>query len=263
MTTVLQSHTFRLAAAVAIALAASHGAVAAEINVMTSGGFTAAYKDLTPDFERSTGHRVSTAYGASQGGAPDSIPSRLARGEPADIVILAAPALEALVRDGKVLPGSRVDLVHSNMGMVVRAGAPKPDISTLEAFKRTLLEAKSIAFSASASGTYLSTELFPKMGVWEQIKDKSKRIESERVATVVARGDAEIGFQQVSELLPVPGVDYVGPLPEGAQKSTIFSAGIAVGAREPEAAKELIRYFTSAAAVPAIRRSGLDPAPAR
>ena len=264
MTPALQSRTLRLAAAVAIALAAGNGAVvAAEIHVMTSGGFTAAYKDLTPDFERSTGHKIATAYGASLGGAPDSIPSRLARGEPADIVILAAPALEALVRDGKVVPGSRVDLVHSNMGMVVRAGAPKPDISTLEAFKRALLEAKSIAYSASASGTYLSTELFPKMGVWEQIKDKCKRIESERVATVVARGDAEIGFQQVSELLPVPGVDYVGPLPEGAQKSTIFSAGIAVGAREPEAAKELIRYFTSAGAVPAIKLSGLDPAPAR
>jgi molybdate transport system substrate-binding protein len=197
------------------------------------------------------------------GGAPDSIPSRLARGEPVDIVILAAPALEALIKDGKVMPGSRVDLVHSNMGMVVRAGQPRPDISDLDAFKRALLAAKSIAYSASASGTYLSNELFPRMGVWEQIKDKSKRIESERVATVVARGDAEIGFQQVSELLPVPGVDYVGPLPEGAQKATIFSAGIAIGSKEPEAARELIRYFTSPAAFPAIKRSGLDPAPAR
>ena len=233
---------------------------AAEIKVMTSGGFTEAYKNLTPDFERSTGHTVATAYGASQGGAPDSIPSRLARGEPVDIVILAAPALEGLIKEGKVIPGSRVDLVHSNMGMVVRAGAPKPDISTLDAFKRTLLEAKSIAYSASASGVYLSTELWPKMGVWEQIKDKSKRIVSERVATVVARGEAEIGFQQVSELLPIPGIDYVGPLPEGAQKTTIFSAGIAVGSKEPEAAKELIRYFTSPAAAPAIKKSGLDPA---
>src|SRR4030095_13251481 len=167
-----------------------------------------------------------------------------------------------LIKEGKVMPGSRVDLVHSNMGMVVRAGAPKPDISTLDAFKRTLLEAKSMADSASASGVYLSTELWPKMGIWEQIKDKSKRIESERVATVVARGDAEIGFQQISELLPIPGIDYVGPLPEGAQKTTIFSAGIAVGSKEPEAARELIRYFTSPAAAPAIKKSGLDPVPA-
>ena len=246
------------AAAAGILLAGS--ALAAEIKVMTSGGFTEAYKNLTPDFERSTGHTVATAYGASQGGAPDSIPSRLARGEPVDIVILAAPALEGLIKEGKVTPGSRVDLVHSNMGMVVRAGAPKPDISTLEAFKKTLLDAKSIAYSASASGVYLSTELWPKMGIWEQIKDKSKRIESERVASVVARGEAEIGFQQVSELLPIPGVDYVGPLPEGAQKTTIFSAGIAVGSKEPDAARQLIQYFKSPAAEPAIKKSGLDPA---
>ena len=254
------SRRFTIAAA-GILLAGS--ALAAEIRVMTSGGFTEAYKNLTPDFERSTGHKVETAYGASQGGAPDSIPSRLARGEPVDIVILAAPALEGLIKEGKVMPGSRVDLVHSNMGMVVRAGAPKPDISTLDAFRKTLLEARSIAYSASASGVYLSTELWPKMGVWEQIKDKSKRIVSERVATVVARGEAEIGFQQVSELLPIPGVDYVGPLPEGAQRTTVFAAGIAVGSKEPQAARELIRYFTSPAAMPAIKQSGLDPAPAR
>ena len=255
--------SIRRVAAVLAGVLLAATALAAEIKVMTSGGFTEAYKNLTPDFERTTGHKISTAYGASQGGAPDSIPSRLARGEPVDIVILAAPALEGLIKDGKVMAGSRVDLVHSNLGMVVRAGAPKPDISTFEAFKRTLLEAKSIAYSASASGVYLSTDLWPKMGVWEQIKDKSKRIESERVATIVARGEAEIGFQQVSELLPIPGIDYVGPLPEGAQKTTIFSAGIAVGSKEPEAAKELIRYFTSPAAAPAIKKSGLDPAPAR
>ncbi|HUP97257.1 MAG TPA: substrate-binding domain-containing protein [Usitatibacter sp.] len=236
---------------------------AAEIHVMTSGGFTAAYKELTPDFERATGHKISTAYGASMGGAPDAIPSRLARGEHADIVILAAPALEALIKDGKVVPGSRVDLVHSNMGMVVRPGAAKPDISTLEAFKRAVLEAKSIAYSASASGVYLSTELFPKMGIWEQIKEKSRRIESERVAAVVARGDAEMGFQQISELLEVKAADFVGPLPEGAQRTTIFSAGMVANAKEPEAARELIRYFRSAAAAPVIKRAGLDPAPER
>ena len=254
----------RVLAVVLACLAAACASVPpAEIRVMTSGGFTAAYRELTPQFERETGHKVSTAYGASQGGAPDSIPSRLARGEPVDVVILAAPALEALVKDGKVVPGSRVDLVHSNMGMVVRAGAPKPDISTLDAFRRTLLEAKSIAYSASASGVYLSTELWPKMGIWEQIKAKSRRIESERVASVVARGEAEIGFQQVSELLEIKGVDFVGPLPEGAQRTTIFAAGIATGAKQPGAARELVRFFTSPAAVPAIKRSGLDPAPGR
>ena len=257
----LRNIAMRLALAAATLLTAAAPALAAEIRVMTSGGFTAAFKELVPEFEKATGHKVLPAYGASMGGAPDSIPSRLGRGEPVDIVILAAPALEALIKDGKVAGGSRVDLVHSNMGMVVRPGAPKPDISNLDAFKRAVLEAKSIAYSASASGVYLSTELFPRMGIWEQIKDKSRRIESERVASVVARGDAEIGFQQISELLEVKGADFVGPLPEGAQRTTIFSAGMSATSKEPDAARELIRYFRSAAAAPVIKRAGLDPAP--
>ena len=234
-------------------------AFGAEINVMSSGGFTAAYRDLTPEFERATQNKVVTAYGASMGGAPDSIPSRLQRGEPADVVILAAPALEELIKQGKVVAGSRVDLARSIIGMAVRAGAPKPDISSVGALKRTLLQAKSIAYSASASGTYLSTELFPRLGIADQIKGKSKRIESERVGTVVARGDAEIGFQQVSELLPIAGIDYVGPLPDEVQQVTIFSAGIAVGAREPDAGRALIKFLASPAAVPVIKKSGLEP----
>jgi molybdate transport system substrate-binding protein len=249
----------RLAAAVTVALLAAPPSLAAEIKVMTSGGFTAAYQELTPDFERAMRHTVSTAYGASQGGAPDSIPSRLARGEPADIVILAAPALEALIREGRVVAGSRVDLVHSNMGMVVRAGAPRPDISTLDAFRRTLLEARSIAYSASASGTYLSTELFPKMGVWDEIREKAKRIESERVATVVARGDAEIGFQQMCELMPVAGIDVVGPLPAEVQEITTFAATVLAKSRQPEVARALIDYLRTGDAKRVIRATGLEP----
>ena len=244
-------------------LFASLASFAAEIRVMTSGGFTSAHKELAPQFERATGHTIVTSYGASQGGAPDSIPSRLARGEPVDLVILAAPALDALIKDGKVAGGSRVDLVHSLIGMVVRAGAPKPDISTLDAFKRAVLGAKSLAYSASASGVYLSTELFPKMGIWEEIKGRSQRIESARVATIVARGEAEIGFQQVSELLEVGGVDLVGVLPEGAQRVTTFSAGIASGATQADAARELVRFYTSPAADEVIKRSGLTPAAVR
>jgi molybdate transport system substrate-binding protein len=232
----------------------------AEIRVMTSGGFTAAFKDLYPQFERATGHKVIPAYGSSQGGAPDSIPMRLARGEPVDVVILAASALEGLIKEGKVAPGSRVDLVHSKIGMVVKAGAPKPDISTLEALRRTVLGAKSVAYSASASGVYLSTDLFPKMGIWEQIKGKSQRIESARVATIVARGEAEIGFQQVSELLEIGGVDFVGVLPEGAQRVTTFSAGLGATATQPDAARQLVRFFKSVEAEPVIRKAGLEPA---
>ena len=232
---------------------------AQQVNVMTSGAFTAAFLDVAPEFERSNTTKVTTAFGASMGGAPDSIPSRLERGEPADVVILAREALDDLVAKGKVAPGSQVDLVRSTIGMAVRAGAPKPDISTVDALKRTLLAAKSIAYSASASGVYLSTELFPRLGIADAIKAKSRRIESERVGTVVARGDAEIGFQQVSELLPIEGIDYVGPLPDEVQRVTVFSAGIATGAKNLDAARALIRYLTSAAVAPLIRKTGLEP----
>ena len=235
------------------------GAGAAEIKVMTSGGFAAAHADLVPSYEKLTGDKIVTILGSSMGGAPDSIPSRLARGEPVDIVILAAPALDELIKQGKVQPGTRVDLVRSTIGMSVKAGAPKPDISTVEALKQTLRNAKSIAYSASASGTYLANELFPRLGIWDEIKGKSKRIESARVGTIVANGEAEIGFQQVSELLPNKGVDYVGPLPAEVQKVTVFSAGIGAKSQSPEAARELIRYFRSASAAPIIAQTGLEP----
>ena len=226
---------------------------------MLSGAFTEPYLKLLPEFERRTTYKVMTSFGASMGGAPDSIPVRLERGERADVLIMAAAALDDLTRAGRVVPGSRVDLVQSGIGMAVRAGAPKPDISTVEALKRTLLEAKSIAYSASASGVYLSTELFERLGVAEQIRGKSRRIESERVAAVVARGEADIGFQQISELLPVPGIDYVGPLPAEAQRITVFSAGIATAAQERAGARALIEFLASPAAAAAIRQSGLEP----
>jgi molybdate transport system substrate-binding protein len=226
---------------------------------MNSGGFAAAYRELAPEFERTTKNTLVTSWGASMGSGPDTIPSRLERGEPVDVLIMAGSALDELIKKGKVVPGSRVDLARSVIGMAVRAGAPKPDISSVDAFKRTLLEAKSIAFSTSASGVYLSNELFPRLGIADQIIGKSKRIEGEPVGAVVARGEAEIGFQQISELLSVPGIDFVGPLPAAIQKVTVFSAGIAVGAKEPEAARALIKFLTSPAAVPAITKSGLEP----
>jgi molybdate transport system substrate-binding protein len=153
--------------------------------------------------------------------------------------------------------------VRSSIGVAVRAGAPKPDIGTLDALKRTLLQAKSIAYSASASGVYLSQEMFPRLGIADQIRGKCKRIANEPVGAVVARGDAEIGFQQISELLPVPGIDYVGPLPREVQKVTVFSAGIASGAKHPDAARALIKFLASPDAAPAIQKSGLEPIASR
>jgi molybdate transport system substrate-binding protein len=242
-----------------LALGVAVSAFAGEIRVVSSGGFTAAYNQLVPLFEAATGHKVVTAYGASMGTAQDSIPSRLARGEQFDIVILADSALDTLAKEGKVVPGTRVDLGRSLIGLSVRKGLPKPDISTVEALKKTVLEAKSIAYSASASGTYLSNELFPKLGVWDQIKDKSHKIMSERVGAVLTRGEADVGFQQVSELLPFKDIEFVGPLPEEVQQKVFFSAGLAVGSKEPELAKQLVKFLASPAAAPIVRASGLDP----
>lgn len=250
------------AALLALPLAFAQQA-AAEVHVLSSGGFTAAYKDLVAGCEVKLGENVVSAYGASMGAAPDAIPNRLARGEPADIVILAADAFDKLVKDGKGAAGTRVDLARSTIGLSVKAGAPKPDISTVEALKKTLMEAKSIAYSASASGTYLSEELFPKLDPSGQVMAKAKKIFSERVGTIVARGEAELGFQQVSELLPIEGLDFVGTLPEEVQRVTVFSAGLAAGSKQPEAAKKLIACLGSAEAAPAIRKTGLEPIPAK
>ncbi len=248
-----------LLAACAIAPAPAPAPRSAEIRVITSGAFTEAYKQLVPLFERESGHKVISSFGASMGNAPDAIPTRLARGEQFDIIILAGPALDGFIKEGKAVAGSRVDLVRSTIGFAVKSGAPKPDISTVPKLKQALLDAKSIAYSASASGTYFSTELVQKLGIAEQVLPKSKRILSERVGTVVARGDAELGLQQVSELVPIPGIDYIGPLPDEVQQATFFSAGIVTGAKELEAARALIKFFTSAKAAPVIAKTGLEP----
>ena len=229
-----------------------------DIIVMTSGAFTAAYLELIPQLELVAKCKIVTAA-TSMGTGANSIPNRLQRGEPADVVIMADAALAELIKDGKVVAESRVPLARSAIGMAVRAGSPKPDISSVDALKRALLQAKSIAYSASVSGLYLSTELFQRLGIADQIMPKSRRIEGERVGAVVARGEAEIGFQQTSELLPVPGIDYVGPLPPEVQRVSVFSAGVAVGAGDSDAAHALIRFLASPAAARAITKSGMEP----
>ena len=173
---------------------------------------------------------------------------------------MAGPELDRMISNGFVVTGSRTDLVLSKIGMVIRAGAAKPDISTTDTVIRTLLEAKSIGYSASASGTYLAQELFPRLGVWEQIQDKSELVVKGRVAEWVARGDLEIGFQQVSELLSVPGVDFVGPLPEELQKITAFSAGLAATSKQADEAKKFVQFLTSPEVHPIIIKQGLEPA---
>ena len=228
-----------------------------DVTVMTSGALTAAYLELVPQLERVIKGKVVTAA-TSMGTGADSIPSRLERGEAVDVVILADDALDQLIKDGRVLANSRVPLARSSIGMAVRAGAPKPDISSLQALKRTLLQAKSVAYSASVSGTYISTELFQRLGIAEEMRGKSRRIDRERVGAVVARGEAEIGFQQISELLPIPGIAYVGPLPPEVQRVTVFSAGVPTASKHAEAARALIRFLSSPEAANTIEKTGLE-----
>jgi molybdate transport system substrate-binding protein len=230
-----------------------------EIKVFASGGFKAAYHALVPGFEGASGHQVLTAWGSSVAGAPTSIPGRLQRGEPVDLVIMAGDGLDRLIGEGRIAAGSRVDLARSGIGVAVRAGAPRPDLSSAEALVRALRQAKSVAHSSSASGVYLKG-LFRRLGLADMLGDRIRQVEGEPVGGVVARGESEIGFQQVSELLPVPGIDFVGPLPPEIQQFTVFAAGIASGAREPDAARALIAFLKSPAAAPTILRSGMEPA---
>jgi molybdate transport system substrate-binding protein len=238
-------------------------ASAADVHVMISAGFYRVYSELGPAFERASGHHLVTTRGPSMGDSPESIPTRLARGEAADVVILDGGAADELGRRGLVRADSKIELARSLIGMVVRTGAATPDIGSVEALRSTLLAAKSIAYSDSGSGTYLSTALFPKLGIADQIADKSRKVRGppsgEPVAQVVARGEAEIGFQQVSELIHVPGTTFVGPLPAEVQPSFSFAGALTSTVQQPEAASALIRFLASSEAAPAISKAGLMP----
>ena len=193
------------------------------------------------------------------GDGPESIPVRLARGETADILILNKPPLDELANAGHILSNSRVDLVRSVIGMAVRSGAPKPDISSREAFIETLLTADSIGYSASVSGTYLSNVVFPALEIWDEIEPKIKRIVTERVASVVARGEVEIGFQQISAILPIEGADFAGTIPGEFQQPSTFSAGIMEKSENSQIAQRLIEFLSSDAVGAIIESTGLRP----
>lgn len=233
--------------------------VSNEIKVMTSGAFTAAYLELIPQLEALTKKKIVTAA-TSIGTGEMSIPNRLKRGEVVDIVIVADGVLQGFIKDGLVLADNYTPLVRSSIGMAVRAGAPKPDIGSVDALKRTLLQAKSIAYSASVSGDYLTQELYQRLGIADQVMGKSRLIGGgERVGAVIARGEVEIGFQQMSELMPVPGIAHVTPLPAEVQKVSLFSAGIAKSTTDAATALTVIKFLASPAAGQAIIRSGLEP----
>jgi molybdate transport system substrate-binding protein len=241
----------------------SGAASAADVHVMISAGFYGVYSELGPAFERASGHHLVTTRGPSMGNSPEAIPARLVRGEAADVVILDGGAADELGRRGLVRADSKTEFARSLIGMVVRAGEAKPDIGSVEALRSTLLAAKSIAYSDSGSGTYLSTTLFPKLGIAEQIAGKSRKVRGppsgEPVANLVARGEAEIGFQQVSELIHVPGVTFVGTLPAEVQPGFSFAGAFTSAVQQPEAATALIRFLASSEAAPVISKAGLMP----
>ena len=229
-------------------------AQAEQLKVMTSGGFTAAYKVLSPQYAQRSGDTLDTILGPSMGKAPEAIPNRLARGEHADVVIMVGYALDELIKQGKVDPASRVELADSRIGLVVKQGQPKPAIGTDAELKAVLSNAKSVAYSDSASGVYVEKELFKKLGM----PAKGTMIERLPVAEQVAKGDYDVGLQQVAELLPVPGVTFVGKIPEDVQSVTRFAAGIPVNAEHPEQAKALLQFLASPEVQPAVRATGLD-----
>ena len=229
----------------------------AQVHVLISGGFRGAYDAVAPEFEKASGLALVTTSGASIGSGPTTIPNQIRTGAAADVVILAREGLNELIAEHRIVAGSDVDLARSLIGMIVRAGSPKPDISTVDAFTQTLLRAQSIAVSTSASGVYLTTKLFPRLGLGDAMTRKV--VMSDAGAAAVGTGGAEIGLQQVSEVLRVPRAEFVGTIPAELQLETVFAAAIVAGAAHAPEARRLLAHLSSAAAAEAIRKSGMEP----
>lgn len=244
-----------LAAAAWIAVTTSQPA---EVRVMSSGTTAPAYLQLVPQFEAATNMKAVT-LALSTGVGAKNIPTRVRGGESVDVLFLSDTLMNDLIKEGHVVAASRVDIGRSAIGVGVRAGAKRPDISTVEALTRTFLEAKSIAISAQISGTYLANELFAKLGIAEKVMPKVRRVENEPVGNALVRGEAELGVQQISELRGVKGVDYVGPFPNAVQRVSTVSVGISTRAPNPKGARAFVDLVLSPAGRAVLKESGLDP----
>ncbi len=243
----------------AVLMAAPVHARAADVVVMISGGFKSTYEAVSPAFEQKTGSRLVTVPGPSEGSTHDTIPNRLARGEPDDVLVMVGPALDKLVKRNQTVPGSEVDVASSPIGMAVRAGSPTPDISTDAKLRHVLLNAKSVAYSDSASGVYIQTTLFKKLGIEPQMKGKAHKIQATPVGEIVAQGQAELGFQEVAELLPVKGITFAGRLPQDVELYTRYSAAVAKRSRQPQLARRLVQYIASPDIAATLEKMGLQP----
>ena len=230
----------------------------AQLNVLISGGFNGAYDRLVPEFEQANGIMVTTGSGASQGTGPQTIAAQLARGVPADVVVLSREGLSELIAAKLIVAGTDIDLARVPVGVAVRAGTPKPDVSTVEGFKQVLLNAKTVVVPGSTSGIWLMTELFPRLGVAGAINVEVTPRGTGATA-MIAAGDADIGVLPTSEIVYAPGVDFAGNIAAEIQFVQTFSAAIVAGSRELEASRRLIEFLTSARASGVIRKSGMEP----
>jgi molybdate transport system substrate-binding protein len=226
----------------------------ADIKVLSSIATREAYNELVPQFEKASGHKVTTTWAGTT-----AIMQKMAAGESHDLIIISGTELDELIRQGKVAADSRVTLARCGIGIAVRAGAPKPDVSSAEALKRALLAAKTVGYTSGPSGVHMG-KLIERMGIADQIKPKFKSVPSGgTIGTIVATGDCEIGFQQVSEIVHVPGVDFAGPLPPDVQHVTVFCCGVQSGAANADAARSLASFLSSPGAAAVMKRHGLEP----
>ncbi len=233
-------------------------AASAQLNVLMSGGFSGAYEQLLPEFERTSGIKVTTGSGASQGAGPQTIAAQLARGVPANVVILSREGLSELIAANRIVAGTDVDLARVPLGVAVRAGAPKPDVTTVEAFKQVLLKAKTVAVPGSTSGIWLVNDLFPRLGIADKVKAKVTPRGTDATG-MVAAGGADLAVMPVSEILHAAGVDFAGSIAPEIQFVQTFSAAVVAGSGEIEGSKRLIEFLASARAFEAIRNSGMEP----
>ncbi len=228
--------------------------------VLVSGVFHSAYNELLPAFKRESGVTIDSYLSPSMGESPDSVFSRLERGEPADVLIMAEKGLDHVVSKGWANDETRVRLAVAPVGIAVKAGSTKPDISTAEKLTQVLLAAKSVAYSISASGQYVSGELFRKLGIEDQMRDKAHEVQGTTpVAQTVADGTYEIGFQSLSELAAVDGIEIVGALPDPVGISTAVAAAVASNSRSPHEAAALLRFLSRSEFMPLLKKHGLGP----
>jgi molybdate transport system substrate-binding protein len=235
-------------------------AAEAQLNVLISGGFSGAYEQLLPEFERTSGIKVTTKSAASQGTGPQTIDAQLASGVHADVVILSREGLTQLIAANRIVAGTDADLARVGIGVLVRTNSPKPDVSTVEGFKEAMLNAKTVALPGSTSGIWLTTTLFPRLGIARKVNFKVLPRGTD-VAAMVASGGADLGVLPISEIMHAhaAGVDLAGSVAPEIQFMQTFSAAVVTGSTEIDAAKRFIKFLTSASASEAIRKSGMEP----